>query len=118
MKVVGAYVRALRDDCGMTQIDLAVAAKLSEKTIRNLESGRHDPKIEKLAEIVQIVKGSILHLAQLMHPDATLDVAKRLVNEVRSGTGFTDDQRMVLENLSPEQKDAVMRVAQQMTRSS
>lgn len=52
MEAIGVYVRTLRDQRGFTQEGLAALVGISEKTMRNLESGRHDPKIETLAQIV------------------------------------------------------------------
>lgn len=114
MKAVGVYVGVLRTEQGITQEAMAQRAGISEKTLRNLESGRHEPKLTKLADIVELLRGSTTHVAELMRPSATVERARILAREALSGAGFTDEQRAFLEGLTPEQKAALLSVARQM----
>jgi transcriptional regulator with XRE-family HTH domain len=114
MKAVGIYVGSLRQNAGLTQEQLANKAGISEKTLRNLESGRHEPKLTKLAEIVDIVRGSWVHVALLLKNDATIEQARRFINEAISGNGLTDEERVYIENLNPSQKKALIDLARQM----
>lgn len=114
MEAIGVYVRTLRDERGFTQEGLARLVGISEKTMRNLESGRHDPKIETLAQIVTLVRGSLAHVGRLMDPSAPIELARQLADEVLSNGGFTDEQRVYLESLTPDQKRALLTVAREM----
>jgi DNA-binding XRE family transcriptional regulator len=114
MEAIGVYVRTLRDKHGLTQEGLAGLVGISEKTMRNLESGRHDPKIETLAKIVAQVQGSLAHVARLMDPAATVEQARDLAIEALSDGGFTDEQRAYLESLTADQKRALLAVAREM----
>jgi DNA-binding XRE family transcriptional regulator len=114
MKAIGVYVRILRDDCQLTQAELADQVSLSEKSVRNIENGTHEPKITKLVEIVALLRGSTAHIARLMPPSASIELARTLASEVIGKTGFTDEQREYLENLTPAQKRALLSVAQEM----
>lgn len=114
MEAIGVYVRTLRDRRGFTQEGLAGLVGISEKTMRNLESGRHDPKIETLAQIVVQIRGSLAHIARLMDPAAPISLALELAGEALSDGGFTDEQRAYLESLTPEQKRVLLSVAREM----
>ena len=114
MELVGAYVGVLRNARGLTQPELAEQVGVSEKTIRNIERGRHEPKTIVLDTILDLLHGSWAHVGQLLRPGASRDLAERLAKEVTEGKGFTDDQRAFLEGLTPDQKDAILRVARQM----
>lgn len=114
MRLVGAYVGALRTANGLTQPELAEKVGISEKTVRNIESGRHEPKTTVLDTILDLLHGSWAHVAQLLRPGANRDLAERLAKEAIGGESFTDEQRVFLEGLTPDQKDAILRVARQM----
>lgn len=116
MEMVGAYVSLLRGASGLTQPELAAKIGVSEKTIRNLESGRHEPKPTDLALVLNLLRGSWVHVAQLLQPSATKTLVERLAMEAIDGQGFTDEQRAFLENLTPDQKAAILAVARQMQR--
>ncbi len=113
MKAVGIYVGILRSDLGLSQDELAQKVHISEKTLRNLESGKHEPKVTKLEEIITLVRGSWLHVNQLIR-SGTPELARQLANDVIAGKGFTEEQRTLLEGLTPEQKAALLSVARQM----
>lgn len=114
MEAIGVYVRALRTESGLTQEALAREVSLSEKSIRNLENGTHEPKVTKLGEIIKLLRGSAVHVAQLMDPAASINQALELADEIIKQTGFTDDQRRYLEGLTPSQKQALLTVAREM----
>lgn len=79
MKLVGLYVGILRVDLGLSQEELAQKVHISEKTLRNLESGKHEPKVTKLEEIVNLVHGSWVHVKQLLgsgEPELARQLAK------------------------------------------
>lgn len=114
MELVGAYVSLLRNASRLTQDELADKVGVHVRTVRNLESGRHEPKPTDLAAVLELLHGSWVHVAQLLRPGATKTLVERLAKQVAEGSSFTDEQRAFLENLTPEQKAAILAVARQM----
>lgn len=114
MDAIGIYVRDLRKDCGYNQADLARITGISEKTIRNIESGRHDSKIDSIAEVVAAIRGSMVHVGRLMAKGATESLAHQLAQEVIQKTGFTDAQREYLESLPHDQKVALLEMIEKL----
>jgi transcriptional regulator with XRE-family HTH domain len=114
MEYVGEYVSELRGLRGLNQAQLAEKIGVHERTVRNLETAKHEPKPSDLDTALAFLQGSWAHVAQLMRPGATLDLARRLAHEAFSGVGFTEEQRLFLENLTPEQKKTLLDVARQM----
>lgn len=114
MDLVGVYISTLRSANGLSQPDLAAKIGVHERTVRNTESGKHEPKPTDLAIILDLLHGSWIHVAQLMRPGATRELAEKLAKDVIDGRGFTEEQRAFLEGLTPEQKAALLSVARQM----
>lgn len=114
MEMVGVYVGVLRRARSLTQPELAEKIGVHERTIRNLEGGKHEAKPTDLAQVLTLLSGSWVHIAQLMQPTATRALAERLAKDVTEGKGFTEDQRVFLENLTQDQKEALLAVARQM----
>lgn len=114
MELVGEYVSLLRSASRLTQVELADKIGVHVRTVRNLESGRHEPKPTDLAAVLELLHGSWVHVAQLLQPSATKTLVERLAREAISGQGFTDEQRALLEGLTPDQKAAILTVARQM----
>lgn len=100
MKAIGLYVGILRIECGLTQEQLAQKVHVSEKTVRNLESGRHEPKVTKLGEIVALVRGSAAHIARLMDPAAGIELARMLANEVIKNPNLATEETELVIKLS------------------
>lgn len=114
MELVGVYLSALRSANGLSQPQLAEKIGVHERTVRNLETGRHEPKPTDLAEILDLLHGSWIHVSQLLRPGATKALAEKLAKDASEGKGFTEEQRAFLEGLTPEQKAALLSVAHQM----
>lgn len=114
MELVGAYISALRSATGLSQPELALKVGVSERTVRNLESGKHEPKPSDLAQILDLIHGSWLHVAQLLRPDASIATVERLVRDIQDGRGFTEEQLAFLEKLTPDQRADLLSVARQM----
>jgi transcriptional regulator with XRE-family HTH domain len=114
MDLVGTYISTLRSATGLSQPDLAAKIGVHERTIRNMERGTHEPKPTDLALVLEILHGSWIHISQLLSPSATKALAEQLAKDVIDGRGFTEEQRIFLETLTPEQKAALLSVARQM----
>ena len=56
VRTVAANVRRLRQEAGLTLIDLAVAAGLGKSTLAQLESGRGNPSVETLWAIAAALR--------------------------------------------------------------
>ena len=52
---VGAMLRRMRDDAGLTQAELAIRAGMDQSEISRLERGlgRHGPSVETLARVIE-----------------------------------------------------------------
>ena len=59
---LGERVRDLREARGMTLDALAKEAGVSRKTIVNVQSGKHSPSLEKLAQIAAALGVSVSDL--------------------------------------------------------
>ena len=55
-QVLGARVRAFREDAGFTQEALAQAARIGRVTLVRLENGKHAPKLATLRAIAQVLE--------------------------------------------------------------
>jgi DNA-binding XRE family transcriptional regulator len=55
--VTGKQIRAARALLGMSQVELGRAAGLSETGVVNIETGRADPKVSTLANIIRVLEG-------------------------------------------------------------
>lgn len=53
------HIRALRDELGLTQLDLAEKVKVSRQTIISLESGKYNPSIFLAYKIARIFDRTI-----------------------------------------------------------
>ena len=50
-KTTGQRIREVRKERGLYQHELAAKAKLSTQSIRNIEAGRHEPRLPALRRI-------------------------------------------------------------------
>jgi DNA-binding XRE family transcriptional regulator len=56
MQVLGTRIRAIRQSIGMTQSELAVAAKIGRVTEVRIENGKQSPRYETLVAIAQALQ--------------------------------------------------------------
>lgn len=63
---LGKLVKEARAKHNMTQLGLAEAVDLSERTVVKIEKGKGNPKLDSLAQIVKVLK---LDLEMLFDPD-------------------------------------------------
>ena len=63
---LGKLVKEARAKHNMTQLELAEAVDLSERTVVKIEKGKGNPKLDSLAQIVKVLK---LDLEMLFDPD-------------------------------------------------
>lgn len=67
--------------------------------------------------ILKKIGGSWAHITQLAHHTATEATAQLLAQLAFEESGFTDEERVFLEGLTPAQKQALLAVARQMQQS-
>jgi transcriptional regulator with XRE-family HTH domain len=107
--IVGVYVRTLRERRSITQIELAQALKLSERTIRNLELGKHSMRLADLQRVFRAIGGSWEHITILMNghtsPAQAAELASRVV--------LTEDQYATLAELPADEKNLLFQMADQ-----
>jgi transcriptional regulator with XRE-family HTH domain len=53
---VGAAIKSLRNERGMTQIELAVRVGVSRLTLRDWETGRHRPTLDSIQRLASVLK--------------------------------------------------------------
>jgi predicted transcriptional regulator len=82
-ETVGARVRALREELGMRQVDLAKRAKVTTTYIPRLEAGKVDPGLSRLARIAYALT---VNLATLV-----IDVLPRDLRGLRERGRPSDD---------------------------
>jgi transcriptional regulator with XRE-family HTH domain len=62
---IGARLRALREKCGMKPVEFARELDLSQPSIRNWETGRTSPSLDKLPRIAEVLKADLAELYAL-----------------------------------------------------
>lgn len=99
MRAVGAYLRALRENQGLSQGKLAEMVGVAGNTIWRIEAGKQEPRADALAAILTAVHGRIEHIQELISSDvATLIDGERLAQE-----------RLVeLQKIPPSELDRIM----------
>lgn len=97
MQAVGAYIKTLRMQQGMTANDVAFACGLNVTYIWRIESGEtDDPGLQRISKIIEVVKGRGDHIMQLLlHPQPSDEYIQALAREAH----LTEDQRAAVESL-------------------
>ena len=117
MAAVGTYINFLREDQGLTLLEVGNAIDMSDRIVSAWEKGRHQPKVEQLFNLVNHLGGVWDDVTILMRKGAKKEEALELAKRRRAGDkGFTPEEKAYLESLSPEQKAALLAVARQMKR--
>lgn len=62
MSLLGNSIKTVRESVGMTQKELAKACNLAEITIRQYESGKREPRYDKLENIANALNISVSEL--------------------------------------------------------
>jgi len=64
MNNIGAKIKTAREDAKMSQLQVAVALSVSDKTISGYESNRICPPIDKLQQISDLLKKPITYFLE------------------------------------------------------
>lgn len=79
LEVVGAYLRRLREEKGLSVTDVAAQFGTGEGQIRRIELGRIDTRFSMMVSLCEFLEGDIGDIAQLMLSEyATPERAIRL----------------------------------------
>jgi transcriptional regulator with XRE-family HTH domain len=79
LEVVGAYLRRLREEKGLSVTDVASRFGTGEGQIRRIELGRVDTRFSMMVSLCEFLEGDIGDIAQLMISEqATPERAIRL----------------------------------------
>jgi transcriptional regulator with XRE-family HTH domain len=54
----GSYIKAARERLGLTQVELARRARITPRTVANIEAGRHAPHPNTLKSIKRALKAA------------------------------------------------------------
>lgn len=110
MQLVGVYISTLRNHLGLTQIDVAQDADVSERTVRTIEKGAHKSSYDTVLHIVERLGGDTTDLTALRGRDAA---HARAVADMRHETNvrLAEDRVRVLQQMSPQALEAILRAA-------
>ncbi len=99
MKSVGAYLKTLREQKGLSQKYIALELMVSEKQVSRWENGLSEPSSSSLATFIHVVGGSSEHVTQLILDEkATIEEAEILVKGVLKEQLETPKRELVLDN--------------------
>lgn len=62
---IGAKLRALREKAGLRPVELARELDLSQPSIRNWETGKTSPSLDRLPKIADVLKADLAELYAL-----------------------------------------------------
>ena len=63
----GEYIRALREDRGLTQSELALRAGVAVDSVRRIERGQLSPSLRSVAKLAEGMDVSLHSLLSLIH---------------------------------------------------
>lgn len=96
-------IREARQGAGLTQVQLARRARVTQPVIAAYESGTREPSVPML---MRLVEASGNHLVMQFEPDSSAYRLADLAHDVRGATGDTRRLRLVFEFLRGAQDDA------------
>lgn len=108
MTNVGVYLKTLRDEHGLTLDDVANAAGVTDRAVAAWEKGKNTPSIENIRGALGILKGAWEDIVDLLKAGKTAQDARDLAKwRAKNPVVLTDDERALLDSLSPEQRRAL-----------
>lgn len=115
MNAIGVYLKTLRTEQDKTLDAVAEAVAVSDRIISAWEKGRYDVRIGVMDDLLKALGGSWLDIETIQSRRLSTEQSKAIaLRRLRDKPGFTADQRAALEDLTQEQKEALMQVASQM----
>lgn len=126
MKAVGLYLRTLRDDLGMSRGAVAKQLRTDDSQIERIENGQIDTRSSLLFRFVELVQGRLedirgLILGEPDSPDLGRNAARDWIAQGKKGTedivatiaSLTEEERLILARLNPDQRQALLNLARQ-----
>lgn len=104
MEAVAPYLKQIRIDAGLTQMEAAERVGIHSKTVERWEAGKHEPPASELAAYVKALGGEV-------------DRLLRLLIGTEAGTVISDRHRKALEGLTDDDLDLVISIAERIKRS-
>lgn len=118
MAAVRGYLRKLRRSQGISQEELARHMGLSRRALIDWEMGRtRTIKSGALFGAVSFLRASVDVVRSLLTDTELTESDGEHYAELTEGldrTGFTAEQRILLENLTPAQKELLLSIAREM----
>lgn len=114
LAAAGAYLKALRENRGLSQAEIAAAVGSSERTVIRWEKGDSQPDASELMQFVNMVKGSIEQLYRLFLDDSTtVEDGRRMATSWLSQESITEIDRRI-EEMSTEERETALKVLSKM----
>lgn len=93
MMAIGNKIRQLREEKGLNQEQLAELAGKSVNTIKNIESGKHEPDLKTLRAMAKALSVKVTSLLDEAHSASTQDLLEGMLETVRE---FDEEERKAL----------------------
>lgn len=79
MQNIGDRIKQARKEANLSQLQLGVALKVSDKTISGYESDRISPPVDKLIQIAELLKKPVNYFLGLDEKDYTIQARLRSI---------------------------------------
>lgn len=117
MATVGAYLQELRNAQNLTLKAVADGLGVSDRIVSAWEKGEHAPKIDVMPGLLKKLRGAWEDVSRLMAEELSEAEARDIAKRRLAWGGLTDEQKAFLEQLTPDQRDALLTFARQMQRN-
>jgi transcriptional regulator with XRE-family HTH domain len=114
MTAVGAYLKTLRQERGLTQKDVATYVDVSIKMIGEWEKGINEPKIGFMARLLEILQGTPEDIQQLITSAQQSEDGIELAKQTMQRRRLSDEELALFERLPEHRRQLLASVAQEM----
>lgn len=117
MIALGAYIYELRKLRGLTQQQVADAAKVSDTSVRTWEQGKHEPSASDIDALITLLGGAWDDVTELLRSDDGEAVGKHLAAwRFNHPTPSEEERRLMsqLASLTGERRQTAILVLRQL----